>query len=59
MKGLREFFKTGEVPEGLSHDALERYRAVAERAVQAGIDKLGVQAQRVKMIDDVLNRKQE
>jgi hypothetical protein len=53
---LREFFKTGQLPEGLTPEALQAYRAVAEHAVRAGIDKLGVQAERIRMIDDVLQR---
>jgi len=55
---LREFFKTGELPQGLTPEALQAYRAVAEHAVSAGIDKLGVQAQRIQMIDDALQRMQ-
>jgi len=55
---LREFFKTGQLPQGLTPDALQAYRAVADHAVRAGIDKLGVQAQRIQMIDDALQRMQ-
>jgi len=53
---LRKFFKDGQVPEGLSREALSAYRSVAEHAIHAGRDKLGVQAQRIEMIDDALNR---
>jgi len=55
---LREFFKTGEVPKGLTAEGLQAYRAVAEQAVRAGIDKLGRQAQRIEMIDEALKKMQ-
>jgi RHS repeat-associated protein len=51
---LREFFKTGKFPEGLSQRTLNLYRTVAQRAIAAGKDQLGVQAQRIQMIDSVL-----
>jgi RHS repeat-associated protein len=58
VNALRDFFRTGKLPEGLSVDALQRYRVVAENAVLTGNDKLGVQAERIRMIDAVLSKKQ-
>jgi RHS repeat-associated protein len=51
---LRDFFKTGKFPEGLSQRTLQLYKGVAQRAIAAGKDELGVQAQRIQMINNVL-----
>jgi hypothetical protein len=51
---LKEFFKTGKVPEGLSQRTLQIYKQVAQRAITAGKDQLGVQAQRLQMISNAL-----
>lgn len=55
---LRDFFKSGQLPQGLTPEALQTYRNVADHAVRAGVDKLGVQAQRIQMIDDALKKMQ-
>lgn len=52
---IRQFFKTGEFPEGLSQRTLKLYAEVAKRAIEAGRDQLGVQAQRLQMISRVLH----
>jgi hypothetical protein len=51
---LRDFFKTGKFPEGLSQRTLQLYKGVAQRAIAAGKDELGVQAERIQMINNVL-----
>lgn len=47
---LKDFFKSGKLPEGLSQRTLQLYKEVAQRAIAAGKDQLGVQAQRLQMI---------
>ena len=51
---LKEFFETGKAPEGLSQRTLQIYKDIAQRAVAAGKDQLGVQAQRIQMISNAL-----
>jgi RHS repeat-associated protein len=51
---LKEFFKSGKLPEGLSQRTLQIYKAIAQRAIAAGKDSLGVQAQRLQMISNAL-----
>ena len=45
---LKEFFQSGKVPEGLSQRTLRIYKQIAQRAISAGKDQLGVQAQRIQ-----------
>jgi hypothetical protein len=52
---LKDFFKSGKLPEGLSQRTLQLYKTVAQRAIAAGKDQLGVQAQRLQMINNVLH----
>jgi RHS repeat-associated protein len=52
---LRDFFRTGKLPEGLSQQTLRLYKTAAERAIAAGKDQLGVQAQRLEMISNALH----
>ena len=47
---LKDFFKSGQLPKGLSQQTLRLYKEVAQRAIAAGKDQLGVQAQRLQMI---------
>jgi RHS repeat-associated protein len=51
---LKEFFETGKAPEGLTEKSLQLYKEVAQRAIAAGKDQLGVQAQRLQMITSAL-----
>jgi RHS repeat-associated protein len=51
---LKEFFETGKAPEGLTDKSLQLYKEVAQRAIAAGKDQLGVQAQRLQMITSAL-----
>jgi RHS repeat-associated protein len=48
------FAEGGDLPEGLSHEYLQRYRTVARDAIARGIDTLGKQAQRVDQINKLL-----
>jgi RHS repeat-associated protein len=52
---LKDFFKSGKLPEGLSQRTLQLYKEVAQRAIAAGKDQLGVQAQRLAQINSVLH----
>ena len=54
LKELKEFFETGKAPEGLSQRTLQIYKDIAQRAVAAGKDQLGVQAGRIQMIANAL-----
>jgi RHS repeat-associated protein len=51
---LKDFFKSGKLPEGLSQRTLQLYKEVAQRAIAAGKDQLGVQAQRLQMITNAM-----
>ena len=42
---------TIEIPEGVTSDALERYRKIAEDAIAKGRDTTGVQKKRIGIID--------
>ncbi|MCA1837877.1 MAG: RHS repeat-associated core domain-containing protein, partial [Actinobacteria bacterium] len=55
---LTEFFKTGNLPEGVTREALEHYRTIARWAVQNAdkLDKSGEQMRRLKMVIDVLRK---
>ncbi len=63
-EGLRKLFGQGlkgaedmlgrdtiEIPEGVTSDALERYRKIAEDAIAKGRDTTGVQKKRIGIID--------
>jgi hypothetical protein len=51
---LKDFFRTGKLPEGLTRRTLQLYKEVAKRAIAAGKNGLGVQALRLKMIAKAL-----
>jgi hypothetical protein len=51
---LKQPFKTRTLPEGLSRRTLELYRVLAKRAINAEIDASGVQAERLKLIEEAL-----
>ena len=46
------------MPDGVTKDALERYREIAEDAIQKGKDKTGVQKKRLEIIDKLLSQLQ-
>jgi hypothetical protein len=54
MPGVESRMAKFAVPDGLSRKSLEIYRELARRAVAEGIDKGGVQAVRLKLIDQAL-----
>lgn len=62
---LKEFFGTGargavlqlsklRLPPGMTPDLLLRYAALARALVEAGLDKVGTQAARLKLIEEAL-----
>lgn len=51
LKELKEFY----IPAGLTRETLERYAEIARRAINAGQDKSGVQADRLALIERALN----
>ena len=53
---LRRFFLEGQVPPGITRQALELYREIARRAIAEGKDQLGVQAARLKLIEQALRQ---
>lgn len=53
-KLLTQIFETGDSPEGLSQRTLQIYKDIAQRAIAAGKDNVGVQAVRLKIIDEAL-----
>jgi RHS repeat-associated protein len=55
MKGVRERAASFRIPEGLGRETLLKYRRVAEDAIEGGIDKMGVQAERIKLIEKALD----
>jgi hypothetical protein len=44
------------LPDGVTPETLQRYRQIAENAVNAGKDTLGVQGGRITAIDLLLRR---
>ncbi len=48
------FSEGGNLPQGVTTETLQQYRTLAQWTVQQGLDKLGVQAQRIQQIDDYL-----
>src|SRR3989449_7847803 len=51
---LKQLFKTGDIPEGLSQRTLQIYKEVAQRAIAAGKDASGLQRIRIQIIDAAL-----
>jgi uncharacterized protein RhaS with RHS repeats len=67
---LREFFGQGlkgaeqraadfSLPQGLTGETLQKYAQVAQRAIARGLDKTGVQAERLKLIERALETLKE
>ncbi len=56
---LIKWFKGGgdpsSLPEQISREYLEHYRNAAQDAIRRGIDNLGVQTERVEMLNRILN----
>lgn len=55
MRGVRARAQDFRIPEGLGRDTLLKYRKVAEDAIEAGIDRTGVQVERIKLIERALD----
>jgi len=55
MRGARARADDFRIPDGLGRETLQKYRRVAEDAIRQGIDKSGVQAERIKLIDRALD----
>lgn len=56
VEGAQNALTGGEVPEGLTREGLLVYRELARRYIEAGRDATGVQALRVKIIDEALKK---
>lgn len=54
MRGIDQSKTNWEIPKGLTREALEAYREIARRAIEEGIDHLGVQAGRLELIERAL-----
>ena len=52
---LKDLFTSGKAPQGLSRQTLKIYKELAVRAIESGADKLGVQAQRLELINKALS----
>jgi RHS repeat-associated protein len=56
MEGAQQAIASGEVPAGLTRQTLMVAREIAQRAIARGIDKGGVQAVRLKIIQEALKK---
>lgn len=56
MEGAQQAIGSGTVPAGLTRQTLMVAREVAQRAIARGIDKGGVQAARLKIIEEALKK---
>lgn len=55
IEGAKQALTRGEIPPGLTREALMAYRELARRAIERGVDP-GVQALRIEIIDQVLKK---
>jgi hypothetical protein len=51
LQGALDRAKNFKIPDGLSVETLRKYGDVAQRAIDAGKDKTGVQAERLKLVN--------
>lgn len=56
MPGAQQALQSGQVPAGLTRETLMVAREIARRAIERGIDKGGVQAARLKIIEEALKK---
>jgi hypothetical protein len=56
MAGAQQAIASGEVPAGLARQTLMVAKEIAQRAIARGIDKGGVQAVRLKIIQEALKK---
>jgi RHS repeat-associated protein len=53
-QGARDRMNNFQVPEGLTRETLEKYAEIARRTINAGKDKSGTQAERLKLVERAL-----
>ncbi len=56
MEGAQQAIGSGEVPAGITRQTLMVAKEIAQRAIARGIDKGGVQAVRLKIIQEALKK---
>ncbi len=56
LKGARARAESFEIPKGLTRETLQKYAKVAQNAIDRGIDKTGVQAERLKLIERAMDQ---
>ena len=56
MEGAQQAIASGEVPVGITRETLMVAKEIAQRAIARGIDKGGVQAVRLKIIEEALKK---
>jgi len=56
MEGAQQAIASGEVPAGLARQTLLVAKEIAQRAIAKGIDKGGVQAVRLKIVEEALKK---
>ena len=56
MRGAQQALESGEVPADLTRQTLLVAKEIARRAIKGGIDKGGVQAVRLKIIEEALKK---
>jgi RHS repeat-associated protein len=56
VEGAKQSLGNLSIPSGLSREALLVYREIARRAIERGVDKAGVQALRMKIINEALKK---
>lgn len=54
----RWFTEGGDLPAGITRQYLEKYRLIAEDYIRRGLDTRGIQAHRLRMIDEALRTMQ-
>ena len=59
MKGAQGALESGEIPAGLTRQSLLVYKELAQRAIERGADKLGVQVVRLKVVEEALKKLKE
>ena len=56
MEGAQQAIASGEVPAGITRQTLMVAKEIAQRAIARGIGKGGVQAVRLKIIQEALKK---
>jgi RHS repeat-associated protein len=55
-ESLENLLEGGKLPEGLTQETLEIYREIARKVIEENIDRIGTQAERLKLIEEALKR---